>query len=852
MDIFRYSVKNVEDVAFEFGVDIKSGLSKKEFLQRYKKFGPNKLDFKGVSPINIFLRQFKSPFIYLLFGAMVVAISVGEFIDSLMIFIFLMFNTLLGFFQEYTSEKTAQMLNKYILPKIKVLREGKIEWVRAYKLVPGDIIILKAGDKVPADVRLIEQEDLSVDESILTGESMPVLKTTKPLKSIPSSYHEASNLVFSGTYVLKGNAKAIVLFTGRNTVFGRVAKLTVESKKISEFERDISQFSKFILKLVGFVILIVFFANLFINRSDVNVFDLLIFSIALTVSVVPEALPLVITFSLSQGARRLSKKKIIVKRLSAVEDLGSIEVLCSDKTGTLTENKMKIKNIFSNNPEETIWLANLASSFEVEKKIEPFDIALENALSQEQKIKIKNFKKIKEEPFDPKTRENIVLVDDGVNKIFIERGAPEVILPRCHNLDEDNKEKIYRWVKQEGEMGYRVLAVGYKKIYNNKKEFDLIALSKAGGLNFSGIISFTDPIKKSAFEVFKNARQLGVKIIILTGDRPEVAGAVAKEIGLIDSPDKVISGEQWKASSEKQKEKYLEEYSVFARVSPEEKFDIIQMLRKRYTVGFLGEGINDAPALKIAGVSLVVDSAADIAREAADIILLRNNLQVVIDGIKEGRKVFANTTKYIKATLSSNFGNFFAIATASLVVNFLPMLPIQILLVNLLTDMPLVAISTDNVDKSELRSPKRYDVKEIIIVSIMLGVVSTIFDFMFFGLFHHISPEVLQTNWFIGSVLTELILIFSIRSRMLFFKSSLPSKFIIILSIIIFILTLTIPFTSMGQEVFRFVPPTMEHLGLIILLVVAYFFSSEFVKFMYYDRIYYSDKKMLNGKNRNN
>ncbi|GBD33988.1 Magnesium-transporting ATPase, P-type 1 [bacterium HR34] len=852
MDIFRYSVKNVEDVAFEFGVDIKSGLSKKEFLQRYKKFGPNKLDLKGVSPINIFLRQFKSPFIYLLFGAMVVAISVGELIDSLMIFIFLMFNTLLGFFQEYTSEKTAQMLNKYILPKIKVLREGKIEWVRAYKLVPGDIIILKAGDKVPADVRLIEQEDLSVDESILTGESVPVLKTTKPLKSIPSSYHEASNLVFSGTYVLKGNAKAIVLFTGRNTVFGRIAKLTVESKKISEFERDISQFSKFILKLVGFVILIVFFANLFINRSDVNVFDLLIFSIALTVSVVPEALPLVITFSLSQGARRLSKKKIIVKRLSAVEDLGSIEVLCSDKTGTLTENKMKIKNIFSNNPEETIWLANLASSFEVEKKIEPFDIALENALSQEQKIKIKNFKKIKEEPFDPKTRENIVLVDDGVNKIFIERGAPEVILPKCHNLNEDNKEKIYRWIKQEGERGYRVLAVGYKKIYNNKKEFDLIALSKAGGLNFSGIISFTDSIKKSAFEVVKNARQLGVKIIILTGDRPEVAGAVAKEIGLIDSPDKVISGEQWKASSEKQKEKYLEEYSVFARVSPEEKFDIIQMLRKRYTVGFLGEGINDAPALKIAGVSLVVDSAADIAREAADIILLRNNLQVVIDGIKEGRKVFANTTKYIKATLSSNFGNFFAIATASLVVNFLPMLPIQILLVNLLTDMPLVAISTDNVDKSELRSPKRYDVKEIIIVSIMLGVVSTIFDFMFFGLFHHISPEVLQTNWFIGSVLTELILIFSIRSRMLFFKSSLPSKFIIILSIIIFILTLTIPFTSMGQEVFRFVPPTMEHLGLIILLVVAYFFSSEFVKFMYYDRIYYSDKKMLNGKNRNN
>jgi Mg2+-importing ATPase len=553
------------------------------------------------------------------------------------------------------------------------------------------------------------------------------------------------------------------------------------------------------------------------------------------VSVIPEALPLETTFSLARSAKRLAKRKVIVKRLSAIEDLGGIEILCCDKTGTLTENMLTIVNTYSDNNEQTIWLANLASSFELKKKIEPFDIALDKGLNSEQKKKITKVVKISEESFDPKTRKNSVLVKDGDKTFLIIRGATEAVVSSCSDLDKKTKDNIDDWTSREGKQGHRVLAIIYKEINVTEKnsEFYNKELEK-NDFTFSGIISFVDPIKKSSFSAVKQAKNLGVKIIIITGDSPEVAGAVANEIGLIDSLGKVITGEKWQTASQKTREKYLEIYSVFARVSPEEKFAIIEALRKRYMIGFLGEGINDAPALKIAGVSLVVDSAADIAREAADIILLKKNLDVIIDGIKEGRQVFANTTKYIKSTLASNFGNFFAVAIASLMIDFLPMLPIQILLVNLLSDAPMISISTDTVEASELKSPKKYQTKEIIIIAIILGLVSTVFDFIFFDLFYRISPEVLQTNWFIGSVLTELVLLFSIRTKSLFIKSLRPSKSIIWLSLMTFILTIGLPFTVFGQKVFKFVAPTPSHLMLILSLVIIYFIISEIVKLLYY------------------
>ena len=834
MKTFQYSTKKISDILEELNSNIERGLCVQEAEKRLQQFGGNVLALKEKLGWHIFFRQFKSAFVYLLIGAMVITTFLGHWTDTLMIFIFIAINTGLGFYQEYSSEKTARILNQYALPRAKVLRDGKVEHISAEKLVVGDIVILETGDKVPADLRIITQRNLSIDETVLTGESIPIFKKSEVLKEKPATYHQAENLAFSGTNVLKGHAQAIVIATGKNTAFGKIAKLAGESKKESDFEKGISRFSRFILKLVGVTLLVVFIAHLIISGNKVDVFELIIFSVALTVSVIPEALPLVTTFSLARGARRLAKKKVIVKRLSAIEDLGGIEVLCSDKTGTLTENKLRLANTYSDDGDQAIWLANLASSFQLKERIEPFDIALENGLDAIGKKRIKKAIKIAEEPFDPKTRKNIVLVEYDKEYLLIERGAPEAILSVCKGINKKTKENIFDWIKREGEQGHRVLAVAFKKINKVDKIDKHSELGRSDDLIFSGIISFVDPIKKSTFRAVSKIKRLGVKLVIITGDSPEVAGAVAKEIKLIDSPDKVITGEDWHKADDETRDRYLLEYSVFARISPEEKFSIIQRMREKYTIGFLGEGINDAPALKISGVSLVVDSAADIAREVSDIILLQKNLEVIVEGIEEGRQVFSNTTKYVKSTLASNFGNFFAVATASLMIDFLPMLPIQILLVNLLSDTPMISISTDEVDKKELKSPKKYEVREIIIIAIILGFISMVFDFIFFGLFFRISPEVLRTNWFIGSILTELVLIFSVRTNSLFAKASRPSKPLIWLSITTFVLTIGIPFTQIGQKIFKFVPPSAPHLTCILLLVVVYFAISEAVKLFYY------------------
>lgn len=835
-EIFYYSTKNAQELMIELGVDPKKGLDTKSVTDRQGQYGPNKLNLKETTGWHIFWRQFKSAFVYLLIAAMVITLALHEWVDSLMILFFLVINTVLGFFQEYSSEKTAKLLNQYALPRVRVLRNGKIEQITADFLVPGDVVILQTGDKVPADIRLIEVNNITINETVLTGESIPVNKIVGAIAKEPVSYHEAENLAFSGTDVLKGEAVGIVIATGKNTSFGKIAKLVGETKKVSNFEKEISRFSKFILKLVGVTLAVVFAAHLLIGRDNINVFDLIIFMVALTVSVIPETMPLVATFSLSRSAKRLVKKKVIVKRLSAIEDLGGIQVLCSDKTGTLTENSLTITNTYSDDIEQTIWLANLTSSFELQKKIEPFDIALEKGLNKVQQKDIKKAIKISEKSFDPSLRTNSSLVRSGDKIYLITRGAPEMVMDSCSHITKDEQENVALWMSLEGKQGHRVLAVAYKEFEARQK--DTINYEKELGKNdfiFSGIISFADPIKKSSFQVVKHAKKLGVRIVIITGDSPEVAGSVANKIGLIDLPEEVITWEKWQRASQAERKQYIKDYSVFARITPEGKFALIEAFNEEYMVGFLGEGINDAPALKISGVSIVVNSASDIAREASDIILLRKDLQVIIEGIKEGRKVFANNIKYIKSTMASNFGNFFAVASASLMIDFLPMLPIQILLLNLLSDMPMISIATDTVEESELKSPRKYQSKDIVI-AIILGLVSMIFDFIFFGVFFHYSPEVLRTNWFIGSVLTELVLLFSIRTTTLFYKAKRPSKSIIWLSIMIFILAIGLPYLSISQRIFKFVPPTLNHLGIILSLVFVYFVISEIIKLMYYKR----------------
>lgn len=829
MKFLTYAQSSTTDVAKLFSVDPAQGLSLPEIETRRKESGMNVLTESTISPLKIFLRQFKSSFIYLLLFATVLSFSLGQITEGVMILIFLFINAALGFYQEYRSEQTVELLKRYVATKVRVRRSGSISTINASELVLGDIIILEAGDSVPADIRVTEETNLVVNEEPLTGESVSVDKESASQTRSDIELYEAKNICFSGTTIVSGRATGIVFATGDRTMIGGIAKLAGGVARISSFEQELSKFSRFILYLVIVTLSFIFLMNVILKGFSANIVELAIFSIALAVSVVPEALPLVMTFSLSRGARRLAKERVVVKRLSSIEDLGSIQMLCTDKTGTLTENKLSVHQTYGIK-DRTILVAGVLGGSYLSTKArggtpDPFDTALWESLSPKEKEQIDSYIHINDTPFDPIHKKSSATVTHGEETTLLVRGAPESII-NCSKLSSEESSNILKWMADEGRAGRRTLAIASKKIVDDNYE--------ETNLTFVGCVSFIDPIKESARQAIKDAQTLGVKIKILTGDSREVAGVVAHEVGLAKTPDDVLTAREFFALPDGVRESALEQTNVFARVSPEEKYRLIELLQKNYQVGFLGEGINDAPALKIANVAIVVASASDIAREVSDIILLDNSLSVVIGGIREGRAIFANTVKYIRSSLSSNFGNFYAVAISSLFIPFLPMLALQILLVNLLSDFPAIAIATDTVDDAELREPRKYDVRNLIAMGTVLGIVSTVFDFIIFASFYKLGPEILQTHWFIESILTELLFLFSIRSRGLFFQTKAPSAILMVLTVLAISATLIIPFTSFGQSLFHFVAPTLSSLGFVLGIVALYFITTEFAKISYY------------------
>jgi Mg2+-importing ATPase len=808
------------------------GLSMSEVLARQKKYGPNEIGGRETRWWHILGRQFKSPFIYLLIGAAALALVMGELVDAIMIVCFIAINSILGFVQEFHSEQSVRLLKKFVVTRSRVRRDGHEYLVNSKDLTLGDVIIVGTGDVLPADVRFFETNDLMADESILTGESAPADKRASDLSRAAADIYAATNMGFSGASIASGHGVGVVVAIGRETVMGEAARMTAETQRVSPFEKGINNFSRFILRMVIVIIAFIFVANIWIKGGGTDTAELVLFSIALAVSVIPEALPVVTTLSLSRGALRLAREEVVVKRLSAVEDLGSIEVLCTDKTGTITENKLQVAETYGEN-DRAIYLAALASSFIGEKKREPnnaFDLALWNKISPDKKQDIEKTKRVSEIPFDPDRRRNSVLVEIENECRMIVRGAFESIAPLCANLNKVKHKELENWIKAEGARGHRTIIIGERtcSAITNYKEKDEQMLS------FVGAISFEDPIKSTTKSAVQTAATLGVKVKIITGDSREVAGAVAARIGLIKNAEAVLTGEELEKMDDDARLTAVEKFSVFARVSPRQKFLIIQTLQRKFEVGFLGEGINDAPALKLANVALAVAGASDIAREASDIVLLNPSLSVIMDGIKSGREIFANTVKYLKVTLISNFGNFYAIAVASLIISFLPMLPAQLLLLNLLSDFPMIAIAMDTVDKNELKRPRSYNVREVVLMAILLGLVSTVFDFIFFGLYFRKDPSVLQTNWFIGSVLTELVLIYSIRTRGFFLKARPPSMILAVLSIVAIGTTIILPFTPLGIGLFKFTPPTGKFLLTIFGVVLCYFVITEILKRVYY------------------
>ncbi|NLV26602.1 MAG: HAD-IC family P-type ATPase [Methanomicrobiales archaeon] len=828
-DIFSYASLPQEKLQELFQTSLSDGLSQDKASTFLQKDGLNEISANQVQWWEIAIRQFTSPFIYLLLIAAVIVYAIGEHIDAGIIVGFVFINAALGFYQEYKSEQSLRALEQFISPRSRVKRDNNWQVIDSRNLVRGDIISLMTGDAIPADLRVLKTSHFIVNETTLTGESVPVLKQADTLPSVPKNIYESHNLLFSGTSVVEGEATALVLETGERTTMGRIAKLTVETTKESEFSKGISRFSSFILRMILITLVFIFLANLVIKGENADIFELVVFCIALVVSVVPEALPVVTTVSLSRGALQLAKHEVIVKRLTAIEDIGSIEVLCSDKTGTLTENSLSTTG-YSPDTHPTLLSYAALTIAETVEKTEPFDIAIEKEASDRQILPDESFKRLMELPFDPVRRRNAVLIRNEKETIMVVRGAPEVIIA-LSSLSNSEKAGIEKWISDKGNAGERTIAIA-KRIFPGDKE--KITPEDEQDLQFLGVMAFADPIKPSTFHAVKKAKELGVAIKIITGDSPEVAGAVGVKIGLLEDPTMLLTGSVLQDLPENERAEEIIRHTVIARVTPEQKYEIIKILQRSFTVGFLGEGINDAPALKLAGVSMVVESAADIAREAADIILLQKNLEVIMDGIESGRGVFANSVKYLKATLASNFGHFYAIAIGSMFISFLPMLPIQILLVNLLSDFPMISIATDTVDKDEVKKPRKYELREIMLVATLLGVVVTVFDLMFFAFFIHEGDKILQTNWFVGSILTELVFLFSIRTKLPFFQAERPSRYVILLTGIAAFATVLLPYTVIGEKLFHFYPPSAMHLGIILILVAAFFVCSELVKHMYY------------------
>ncbi len=787
------------------------GLSLTEVAERRTRYGPNALPVLRYRLPRLIFRQFQGIFNILLLVAAGVTFALGELIDGSFILLFVFLGAALNVFQEYKSNAAADKLKSYLVRTVTVRREGQDQEIPNDEIVPGDILKLESGDIVPADAVIQQARNLLVDETTFTGESIPVAK--QAAAAVTQEVADEHRLL-QGVVIIRGNALAEVIATGTRTRLAAIAATASAVQAESELVIGVDRISTFILRATLITLIFVVLANILIHGKNTDIPHLLIFAIALAVSVIPEALPLVLTFSLSRGALQFAQKYVIVKRLSSVQDLGSVNLLCTDKTGTITENRLVYRNnyLVPESRFHPLVLARLAAYHLETQNPEPFDHASDEALSHDQRTEVETFRLLEEEAFEPALRSNGAVVSraDGL-RLHIRRGSPEYFFEQGLT----HQEQVGTWLTDEERQGRRVLGVSY---------------DDGSGARFGGFVSFVDTLKATTAETVAAAKRLNVAITIITGDALMVAEAVGREAGLVINSDEVLRATDFLALPSPEQRKRIGKIRVFARTSPEQKLELIERLKEQYTVGFLGEGINDAPALKAANVSMVVQSAADVAREIADIVLLKSDLRVIVDGIRLGRETHANTLKYIRATLVSNFGNFYAVAIGSLLVSFLPMLPKQLLLLNLLSDFPMMAIAFDRVSEQEIAQPQHWDFRSLYITFITLGLVSTVFDFVYFGLFYRISPGVLQTNWFIGSVITELLLVVSIRSALPIEKAGWPAPIVIILSTVAIVLTLAMPLIPGTAVFFEFTSPSLAQLGLIMAIAVLYLVVTEVVK----------------------
>lgn len=815
------------------------GLTGSEAESRLAFYGPNILKpKKRFTTFLIFISQFKSPIILILIFAAGLSFFLKDPSDAAIILAIVLISSILGFWQEFRATTTINKLLETIRIKVNVLRDNKDTEIPLEEVVPGDIIILNAGDIIPADCFIIESEDLFVNESTLTGETYPSEKQAGILASeIPIA--RRTNCLFMGTNVVSGTGKAAVVNTGKTTEFGKISERLKLKPPETEFEHSIKRFGYFLMEITTVLIIVIFAVNIFLKRPFLDSF---LFSLALAVGLTPQLLPAIISVNLARGAKRLADLKVIVKHLSSIENFGSMNIFCSDKTGTLTEGIMNFNSaadIYGINSDKVLFYAYINAFYET-----GFVNPIDETIRSYKRFDLSEHIKLDEIPYDFIRKRLSILVSSENNNIMITKGAFDNILNVCSQVESENnvlvkletqKDKIRKIFEDYSSQGFRTLGIAYKNIGEDNR----ITKENESEMIFLGFLTFEDKPKEGVAEAISEFKKLGVSLKIITGDNKVVAMCIAKKAG-IQNPT-VITGLDLNKMIDEALLKKVNEVDVFAEVEPNQKERIIIALKKAgNVVGYMGDGINDVSALHASDVSISVNSAADIAKETADIVLLDKDLRVLSKGIKEGRAIFSNTLKYIYMATSANFGNMFSMAGASLFLSFLPLLPKQILLTNLLTDFPEMTIATDNVDKEMSDVPRRFNMKFIRNFMLTFGLISSIFDFTTFGillLVMHATTEQFRTGWFLESVISASIIVLAIRTRGPIFKSK-PGKYLLIATLLILAVTLFLPYTPLGT-IFGFEPLPFTFIMILLAIVIVYIITVEITKKIFYKRARY-------------
>ena len=823
---------------------IPTGLTQVEAKRLLAQYGHNEpAPARRSAPIFQLLILLANPLAIILLVASGISAALGEVINASIIITMVLLSVALNFIQTYRSQKAVESIRKEVAPTANVLRDGNWIDVLRREIVPGDVIKLAAGDLVPADAELLQTRDLHVQQAALTGESLPVEKSAASDPGNKSDTESDLHKIFLGTSVVSGTAIAVVTATGQNTVFGDIATRLAKRAPETEFERGTKRFGFLIMRTTLLLVLFVLLVSVLFHRVFL---ESLLFAVALAVGLTPEFLPMITTITLGRGAVHMARKNVIVKHLDAMQNFGSIDVLCSDKTGTLTTGEMSLEQHLDafGAPSERVFLLAFLNSLHETGITNPLDEAikerhrgdpLDTAVLKHDHPDIHDYLKVDEIPFDFERRRVSIVVKHNDKTLLITKGAPESVLSVCtayevdgqqRTVDEASHDRIVTTYRDLCTKGYRALAVAYANVSNK----DVYGASDESNLVFAGILTFSDPPLTTAESTLRALKQDGIQVKILTGDNELVTQHICSQVGL-DS-GKIVLGEELDRISDPALGHIVEQTSVFARVSPSQKNRIILALKNRsHVVGYLGDGINDAPSLHAADVGISVSSAVDVAKDAADFILLEPGLSVLHSGIIEGRKSFGNVMKYLLMGTSSNFGNMFSMAAAVLFLPFLPMLPTQILLNNFLYDLAQVTIPTDAVDETFIRKPQRWNIKLIRDFMIYIGPLSSIYDFLTFFVLLKVflaSEQFFHTGWFVESLATQTLVIFVIRTARNPLRSR-PSLALIVTTIAVVVFATLLPYTWLGS-VIGFTSLPLTFLLFIALATATYLLLVEVVK----------------------